>query len=208
MLPKCFFHLTGLALPCVVALVLLVAGDAKAQTASEDSLQESVITNVDAPELSHLELKSASSPPTSTDGSKSPDSRPSLTQRFPALDKLKNQGVQFTDVTRKDWAYEPISALMQRYGCISGYPDGTFRGQQALTRNEFAAGLESCMSRMDKIIQDKTANLVTREDLATLFRILSTIFENSPTVPKTVPQSPPTQSPGTLPSPGSSPQGL
>ncbi len=123
-----------------------------------------------------------------------------LTQRFPALEKLKNRSPQFTDVTRSDWAYEPISVLMQKYGCISGYPDGTFRGQQALTRNEFAAGLEACLNRMDKIIQDRTANLVTREDLAALFRVLSTIFENTPAAPgQTPPATPPT--PNQLPAP-------
>lgn len=124
-----------------------------------------------------------------------------LTQRFSELEKLKNQANQFTDVTRSDWAYEPISVLMQKYGCISGYPDGTFRGQQALTRNEFAAGLEACMNRMDKIIQDRTANLVTREDLATLFRILSTIFENTPVPPGNAAPVPAPQTPNRLPAP-------
>jgi len=130
-----------------------------------------------------------------------------LTQRFSELEKLKKQTSLFSDVTRDDWAYQPITELMQKYGCISGYPDGTFRGQQALTRNEFAAGLESCMNRMDKIIQDRTANLVTREDLATLFRVLSTIFENVPIPPGSTPRSPSTPAPNqTLPSPNSMPK--
>ncbi|MFM7441999.1 MAG: S-layer homology domain-containing protein [Snowella sp.] len=29
---------------------------------------------------------------------------------------------------------------MERYGCIVGYPDRTFRGNRALSRWEFAAG--------------------------------------------------------------------
>jgi hypothetical protein len=124
-----------------------------------------------------------------------------LSQRFSELEKLKNQAIQFTDVPRSDWAYEPISVLMQKYGCISGYPDGTFRGQQALTRNEFAAGLEACMNRMDKLIQDRTANLVTREDLATLFRVLSTIFENTPVPPGNSAPVPAPQAPNRLPTP-------
>lgn len=132
-----------------------------------------------------------------------------LTQRFPALEKLKNQTSLFSDVTRNDWAYEPITTLMQKYGCISGYPDGTFKGQQALTRNEFAAGLEACMNRMDKLIQDRTANLVTREDLATLFRVLSTIFENAPLPQLPGAQPPGSQSPGTqTPAPLSSPKAM
>lgn len=132
----------------------------------------------------------------------SPNNEPlPLTQRFSELEKLKKQSIQFTDVPRNDWAYEPISVLMQKYGCISGYPDGTFRGQQALTRNEFAAGLEACMNRMDKIIQDRTANLVTREDLATLFKVLSTIFENTPGQPGNSAPNPTPQTPNRLPAP-------
>ncbi|HBB32401.1 MAG TPA: hypothetical protein DC064_11540, partial [Cyanobacteria bacterium UBA9273] len=42
-----------------------------------------------------------------------------------------------------DWAYEALRSLVERYGCIAGYPDGTFRGNRAMTRYEFAAGLNA-----------------------------------------------------------------
>jgi hypothetical protein len=52
-----------------------------------------------------------------------------------------------------------------------GYPDRTFRGNRALTRYEFAAGLNACLDRINELIAAATADLVTREDLAKLQRL-------------------------------------
>lgn len=57
---------------------------------------------------------------------------------------------EFADVSPGDWAYEALAYLAnteQEGGldCLEGYPDGSFRGRQALTRYEFAAGLASCL---------------------------------------------------------------
>ena len=43
----------------------------------------------------------------------------------------------FSDVPRDHWAYDAIDYLEQE-GLVEGYPDGTFRGNQELTRYEFA----------------------------------------------------------------------
>ncbi|TVS03068.1 MAG: S-layer homology domain-containing protein, partial [Cyanobium sp. PLM2.Bin73] len=40
---------------------------------------------------------------------------------------------QFPDVQPTDWAYQALSNLIERYGCVAGYPDGTFKGQRAMT---------------------------------------------------------------------------
>lgn len=55
---------------------------------------------------------------------------------------------QLSDVRPSDWAYSALQSLVERYGCIAGYPDGTFRGNRALTRYEFAAGLNACLDRI------------------------------------------------------------
>ena len=78
---------------------------------------------------------------------------------------------QFSDVRPEDWAYQALQSLVERYGCIVGYPDGTYRGQSALTRYEFAAGLNACLDRISELIAASTADLATREDLATLQRL-------------------------------------
>jgi len=64
-----------------------------------------------------------------------------------------------------------LQSLVERYGCIAGYPDGTYRGNRALTRYEFAAGLNACLDRVNELIAAATSELVTREDLATLQRL-------------------------------------
>jgi len=35
---------------------------------------------------------------------------------------------QFSDVRPTDWAYQALSNLIERYGCVAGYPNGTFKG--------------------------------------------------------------------------------
>ena len=78
---------------------------------------------------------------------------------------------QLSDVQPTDWAFLALQSLVERYGCIAGYPNSTYRGNRALTRYEFAAGLNSCLNRVNDLIAAGTSNLVTKEDLATLQRL-------------------------------------
>jgi hypothetical protein len=78
---------------------------------------------------------------------------------------------QLSDVRPTDWAYQAVQSLVERYGCIVGYPDGTFRGNQALTRFEFAAGLNACLDRINDLIAAGLAGVVTRGDLVTIQRL-------------------------------------
>ncbi|MEH2063124.1 MAG: iron uptake porin [Nostoc sp.] len=78
---------------------------------------------------------------------------------------------QLQDVQPGDWAYEALRSLVERYGCIAGYPDGTFRGNQALTRYEFAAALDTCLQQVEKLTDSETANLDRKENLETLSRL-------------------------------------
>ena len=55
---------------------------------------------------------------------------------------------QFSDVKPTDWAYQALSNLVDRYGCVAGYPNGTFRGGQSMTRYEAAALLNACLDRV------------------------------------------------------------
>ena len=55
---------------------------------------------------------------------------------------------QFNDVKPTDWAYQALSNLIERYGCVAGYPNGTFKGGQAMTRFEAAALLNACLDRI------------------------------------------------------------
>src|SRR4028118_2044294 len=77
---------------------------------------------------------------------------------------------QLSDVRPTDWAFQALQSLVERYGCIVGYPDGTYRGNRALTRYEFAAGVNACLDKITELI-GSTGNLVTRDDLAILQRL-------------------------------------
>ena len=78
---------------------------------------------------------------------------------------------QLSDVQPTDWAFQALQSLVERYGCVAGYPNGTYRGNRALTRYEFAAGLNACLNRVNELIAAGTSNLVRQEDLATTKRL-------------------------------------
>ena len=61
---------------------------------------------------------------------------------------------QFSDVNPTDWAYQALSNLIETYGCVAGYPDGTYRGQRAMTRYEAAALLNACLDRITEITDE------------------------------------------------------
>jgi len=61
---------------------------------------------------------------------------------------------QFSDVKPTDWAFQALSNLIERYGCVAGYPDGTYRGQKAMTRYEAAALLNACLDRITEITDE------------------------------------------------------
>jgi hypothetical protein len=71
---------------------------------------------------------------------------------------------QLSDVKPTDWAYQAVQSLVERYGCIVGYPNSTFRGNRAATRYELAAALNACMD----VVSDRFA---TKEDLLTLRKL-------------------------------------
>ena len=55
---------------------------------------------------------------------------------------------QFSDVQPTDWAYQALTNLVDRYGCVAGYPNGTYKGGQSMTRFEAAALLNACLDRV------------------------------------------------------------
>ncbi len=78
---------------------------------------------------------------------------------------------ELSDVKPTDWAFTALQSLVERYGCIAGYPDKTYRGRQALTRYEFAAGLNACLDKINEIISAGLADKVSKDDLAALQKL-------------------------------------
>ncbi|NJK58000.1 MAG: iron uptake porin [Pleurocapsa sp. SU_5_0] len=77
---------------------------------------------------------------------------------------------QLRDVSPTDWAYEALRSLVDRYGCIAGFPNQTYRGNQPLTRYEFAAGLNSCLNQIERLIASSQSS-VSQEDLEAINRL-------------------------------------
>ncbi|MFM7406987.1 MAG: iron uptake porin [Cuspidothrix sp.] len=99
---------------------------------------------------------------------------PSATQKSTNTDSSAGQVTsvsQLSDVQPRDWAFSALQSLVERYGCIAGYPNGTFRGNRALSRYEFAAGLNACLDRINELLATATADLPSKQDIATLKKL-------------------------------------
>jgi hypothetical protein len=55
---------------------------------------------------------------------------------------------QLSDVQPTQWSYQAITNLVERYGCVAGYPNGTFQPGQPATRAELAALTNACLDRI------------------------------------------------------------
>lgn len=93
---------------------------------------------------------------------------------------------QLSDVQPTDWAFQALQSLVERYGCIEGYPDRTYRGNRAITRYEFAAGLNACLEQINKIIQSGISSGVSQEDLAKLQQLQSTFATELANLPQRI----------------------
>ncbi|MDZ8029962.1 iron uptake porin [Nostoc sp. DedSLP04] len=93
---------------------------------------------------------------------------------------------QLQDVQPSDWAFAALQSLVERYGCIAGYPDGTYLGNRSISRYEFAAGLNACLEKindaMPAVVTERSRsagytyannkiNTVNNEDLILLQRL-------------------------------------
>lgn len=78
-----------------------------------------------------------------------------------------NSVSQLQDVQPSDWTFGALQSLVERYGCIAGYPDGTYLGNRTISRYEFAAGLDACLKKINEAAINKTNN----EDLILLQRL-------------------------------------
>jgi len=78
---------------------------------------------------------------------------------------------QLKDVQPSDWAFGALQSLVERYGCIAGYSDGTYLGNRTISRYEFAAGFNACLERINEVIANNKTNTVNNEDLIQIQRL-------------------------------------
>jgi hypothetical protein len=118
-----------------------------------------------APAALGLVLPTVIAPETATAGElASPNSREAISDYMEQqeIDELKawrsqNQVTsvnQFSDVRPTDWAYQALTSLVEKYGCVAGYPDATYKGGQAMSRYEAAALLNACLDRVTEVTDE------------------------------------------------------
>jgi Carbohydrate-selective porin, OprB family/S-layer homology domain len=83
----------------------------------------------------------------------------------PLMQSIPNVAA-LSDVQPTDWAYQYVKTLNERYNLLIGDPDGKFRGNEPLTRYEFATVLAQVLQRVE-IFRDQE-----REELNALQRLL------------------------------------
>lgn len=64
---------------------------------------------------------------------------------------------QLRDVQPTEWSYAALSNLISRYGCVAGYPNGTFKAGQAATRAELAALTNACLDNITQFYTEADA---------------------------------------------------
>lgn len=127
--------------------------------------------------------RGSESPATTRDFS--PARQPKLS---PSEQKLVQQlpPGRFFDVPPTQWAFTAVNALAEDYGCLLGYPDGTFRGDQFVTRYEFAGAMDACLNVLLEIIEDNPQSSADVDrvfnDLNDLRQELGTLTEEIETI--------------------------
>ena len=64
---------------------------------------------------------------------------------------------QLRDVQPTEWSYQAISNLITTYGCVAGYPNGTFRPGQPASRAELAALTNACLDSITQFYTEADA---------------------------------------------------
>ena len=165
--------LLGLGFVGVGACFGVLTGEA---SASELEPKAEITEEITEPERSsdneELDIAALSSPAAESAVESVPLQLPvnqseNLPENSPSNQLLENRALQepaelaqvtsvseLSDVQPGDWAFTALQRLVEEYGCLEGYPDRTFRGNRALTRYEFAAGLNACLDVIVQLVGD------------------------------------------------------
>jgi hypothetical protein len=179
------FNSSLLCLAVFVALSSLSDASAKAAPQNSNISQKDSATNSSTANLASI--PSTLAPSSISNLIDRQEAAVTLEQNLSSSSSITNLGVdklveptevsavtsvsQLSDVRPTDWAFTALQSLVERYGCIAGYPDSTFRGGKALARYEFAAGLNACLDKINEIIATGLADKVSKEDLATVQKL-------------------------------------
>jgi hypothetical protein len=169
--PDATFAPTAAVAPATVAPAETASTHTQAASLPQAPVQMAQVSDLAQP-ASVAQSAATAQPASAADGGASLDQITQYSQEGSGDSQSQVTSIsQLSDVQPTDWAFQALQSLVERYGVIAGYPDGTFRGNRAMTRYEFAAGLNAALDRVNELIASGLANAVTREDLATLQRL-------------------------------------
>ena len=163
----CYFYSTK-NISFYSKIVVLIAGAFVWILSGKYAVASEVISNQNKEQLQQLKTYSESNQFNRVDVIKNGATNHNPSPTSNGLEQITNVN-QLRDVAPTDWAYEALRSLVDRYGCISGFPNQTYKGSQPLSRYEFAAGLNSCLNQIERLIAGSDS--VSGEDLSAIERL-------------------------------------
>lgn len=85
---------------------------------------------------------------------------------------------ELSDVKPTDWAYQALKSLVERYRVIAGDTNGKFRGNQPLTRYEFASALATTFSAVQDLLANAISDEYVRQDAIIIQRLRREFAKN------------------------------
>ncbi|MBD2342383.1 S-layer homology domain-containing protein [Calothrix sp. FACHB-156] len=82
---------------------------------------------------------------------------------------------QLQDVDPTADYYQALQSLVERYGSYAGDPDGYMRPEREMTRGETIVTLNASLDRINELIAVATADLVTKQDIATVQNLIEVL---------------------------------
>ena len=70
--------------------------------------------------------------------------------KIPSKEVSAKKEIKFKDLTTKDPTYSYVMKMVVSYEAISGYPDGTFKGNKTITRAEFSKIMTNSLAYLEK----------------------------------------------------------
>jgi hypothetical protein len=78
---------------------------------------------------------------------------------------------QFSDVPAGHWSYDALDKLAKK-GILQGYPNGTFKGRQIVTRFDMAMATAKLLASVEQLMESGVGNdLMNKEDFEDLERL-------------------------------------
>lgn len=77
--------------------------------------------------------------------------------------------LRFFDVSPNDPSFSAILSIVDKYGCMRAYEDGSFRPLDSQTRGEFAIDINTCL---DKFVEKSSASRSSRKDFESIQKTL------------------------------------